>query len=260
MERQCGGLIGADPLTFIGLSIAPGESILFVETVTGVTTNEAQFRSWWGPDLGSNVQIRFYTGNGLGSGGDGVRVWSSSATLDADVIDSVDFGTELRGASYTYNTNSGLFDIFSTNGVNGAFKAVETDDIGSPGTHQGPVSLEISTNPASLSVNPGDNAPFTVTVRGLPRPRFQWRFNGANISGATLSAYTVTNVQTSKTGLYSVVVFNGFQTLTSAIAVIRIFFHGDELEADLRHRHHYSHGSSAAALGHCHFHGKSAGP
>jgi len=217
---NAGGLIGADSLPFNGLSIAPGESILFVETVAGVTTNEAQFRAWWGPELGSNVQIRFYVGNGLGSGGDGVRVWSPSAANDADVVDSIDFGAAVRGQSYTYSTNTGLFSEFSTNGISGAFKAVETDDVGSPGINQGPVPLAIAQDPASLSVNPGDNAPFTVAVRGIPRPRFQWRFNGANISGATLTSFTVTNVQTSKTGLYSVVVFNGFQTLTSAVATL----------------------------------------
>jgi hypothetical protein len=217
---NAGGLVGADPAPFANLSIAPNESILFVETVPNVLTNEAQFRAWWGAGLGTNVKVRFYTGNGLGSGGDGVRVWSSTATIDADLVDSVDFGTAVRGQSYTYNTNTGLFTEFSTNGINGAFKAVETDDVGSPGIHQGPVALAISQHPTNLSVNPGDNATFVVVVRGLPRPRFQWQLNGTNISGATLPSFTVTNVQTSKTGVYAVVVFNGFQSLNSSNAVL----------------------------------------
>jgi hypothetical protein len=217
---NAGGLIGADSAPFANLSIAPNESILFVETVAGVLTNEAQFRAWWGAALSADVKIRFYTGNGLGSGGDGVRLWSSTATIDADVADSVDFGPAIRGQSYIYDTNSGLFTYFSTNGINGAFKAAETDDVGSPGVHQGAVPLAISDHPASLSVNPGDNATFTVVVRGLPRPRFQWQFNGTNISGATLPSFTVTNVQTSKTGIYAIVVFNGFQTLTSSNATL----------------------------------------
>lgn len=213
---NAGGLIGGDALPFQGLTIQPGESILFVETVANISTNEAQFRAWWGPSLGAGVQIRFYTGNGLGSAGDGVRVWAASATSDADVVDSVDFGAALRGSSFTYDTNTGLFSLFSTNGLNGAFKATETDDVGSPGVNQGPVPLALAQQPASLSVNPGDNATFSIVARGIPRPKYQWQFNGADIPGALASAFTVTNAQTSRTGLYSVVVFNGFQTLTSS--------------------------------------------
>ncbi|HTD68006.1 MAG TPA: immunoglobulin domain-containing protein [Candidatus Limnocylindria bacterium] len=215
-----GGVLGADPLPFQGLTIQPGESVLFVERVTGIVTNEAQFRTWWGASLGASVQIRFYSGNGLSSGGDGVRVWAAGAISDADVVDTVDFGAAVRGSSFTYDTNTGLFTLFSTNGVNGTFKAEETDDVGSPGVNQGPVPLSISQHPAGLSVNPGDNATFSVAVRGIPRPKFQWQFNGADIAGATLSAFTVTNVQTSSTGLYSVVLFNGFQTLTSSNALL----------------------------------------
>ena len=213
---NAGGLIGGDALPFQGLTIQPGESILFVETVANIITNEAQFRAWWGPSLGASVQIRFYTGNGLGSAGDGVRVWAASATADADVVDSVDFGPALRGSSFTYDTNTGLFSTFSTNGLNGAFKATETDDVGSPGVNQGPVPLALAQQPVSLSVNPGDNATFSIVARGIPRPKYQWQFNSVNIPGALASAFTVTNAQTSRTGLYSVVVFNGFQTLTSS--------------------------------------------
>ena len=213
---NAGGLIGGDALPFNGLLIQPGESILFVETVSGIMTNEAQFRAWWGASLGASVQIRFYTGNGLGAAGDGVRVWAAGASSDANVVDSVDFGTALRGSSFTYDTNTGQFSSFSTNGINGAFKAVETDDVGSPGVNQGTVPLSLAQQPANLSVNPGDNATFSVVARGIPRPRYQWQFNSTDIPGAVSSAFTLTNTQTSKTGLYSVVVFNGFQTLTSS--------------------------------------------
>jgi hypothetical protein len=219
-----GALLGADPVPFQGLIIQPGESVLLVESNTAagnIVTNTEQFRTFWG--LSTNVQIRLYQGNGLGSGGDSVRLWAPNAANDFDLVDAVDFGTALRGSTFIYDTNTGVFAVtgqYSTNGVNGAFKAAQSDDIGSPGVNQGPVPLSIFQNPTNLSVNPGDNATFTVIARGIPRPKYQWKFNGTNLSGATLSSFTVTNVQTSKTGLYSVVVFNGFQTLTSSNATL----------------------------------------
>lgn len=219
-----GAFTGGDSAPFQGLIIQPGESVLLVESNTAagnISTNAEQFRAFWG--LSPSVQIRLFSGNGLGSGGDSVRLWAPNAANDFDLVDAVDFGAALRGSSFIYDTNTGLFAVagqYSTNGVNGAFKAAQSDDVGSPGTHQGPVPLSIFQQPGNLSVNPGDNAPFSVNVLGIPRPKFQWKFNDAGISGATLSSYTVTNVQTSRTGLYSVVVFNGFQTLTSSNALL----------------------------------------
>ncbi|HWN97221.1 MAG TPA: immunoglobulin domain-containing protein, partial [Methylomirabilota bacterium] len=223
---NAGGFIGADQAPFQGLIIQPGESVILVESNTAagnISTNTEQFRTFWG--LNPSVQIRMYTGNGMSSGGDGVRMWAPTAANDADVVDSVDFGAALRGSTFIYNTNTGVFAApgeYSTNGVNGAFTAAQSDDVGSPGTNTGPVALSISQQPADISVNPGDNAMFSIIVRGIPRPRFQWKFNGSDISGANLSAFTVTNVQISKTGLYSVVVFNGFDTLTSSNAVLGV--------------------------------------
>ncbi len=215
-----GGLIGADPSPFTGLIIGPGESIVFVENAAGASTTPEEFRAWWG--LPAHAQVRMYTGNGLGSGGDGLRVWAPGATGDADFVDSVDFGAIIRGRSFGYDINIGTLTWFSTNGLNRAFKAVTADDCGSPGTNAGPVPLVITQHPTNLSVNPGDNATFSVFTRGLPRAKFQWRCNGTNIDGARFSTLTVTNVQTGRTGPYSVVIFNGFDTLASSNAVIAL--------------------------------------
>jgi len=221
-----GALAGADPAPFVGLIIQPGESVLIVESNTAagnISTNAAQFRAFWG--LSPSVQVRLFQGNGLGSSGDSVRLWGPNAANDFDLVDAVDFGTALRGSTFIYNTNTGVFAVtgeYSTNGINGAFRAAQSDDVGSPGVNQGPVPLSIFQQPKNLTVNPGDNATFGVVVRGIPRPKFQWKFNGTDISGATLSSFTVTNVQNTKTGLYSVVVFNGFQTLTSTNATLAL--------------------------------------
>jgi hypothetical protein len=51
---------------------------------------------------------------------------------------------------------------------------------------------------------------------------YQWRFNGANISGATTSSYTKSNAQASDAGNYSVVVANAGGSVTSANAALTV--------------------------------------
>jgi hypothetical protein len=220
---NAGGLIGADPTPFTGLMIAAGESIIFVESnATTVATTE-QFREWWGAtNLPPSLKVIFYSGNGLSSLGDGIRFWGPNAVNDSDVIDSVDFLEAQRGASFTYDSSTGVFGVVSTNGVEGAFKAATRDDVGSPGFTTGPVPLAITRQPTNISVNPGDTAVFTVQIRGLPRPTYQWLFNGANIDGARFSTLTIVNVQADKLGQYSVVVNNGFDSLTSSNATLSL--------------------------------------
>src|SRR5262249_11512261 len=128
---NAGGLLAADPAPFVGLTIGPGESIVFFQSNAPSSMNAGQFRALWG--LGPNVQVVIYQGNGLGSTGDGIRVWAPGAAGDSDVVDTLDFGAALRGSTFVYNPDTGIFDGYSTNGVHGAFKAVLSDDVGSPG-------------------------------------------------------------------------------------------------------------------------------
>jgi hypothetical protein len=207
-------LAAADPTPFDGLNIGPGESILFVQN--NVKTNETMFRDWWGTNLSPAVNIVFYTGNGLSSGGDGIRLWSPNAQDAADVVDSVDFGEAVRGSSFTYDPATGDFGILSTNGINGGFKAEATDDVGSPGKTTGPTPLTISRQPVDVIVNPGDPATLTVEVRGKPRGGLQWFFKDSAIPNATNATLRIQNVQADSVGAYHVTAANGVQTVTSS--------------------------------------------
>jgi hypothetical protein len=53
---------GADEALFGGVSIAAGESIVFVRVENAaIVLNAAQFRAWWGDDkLPGNLQVYFY--------------------------------------------------------------------------------------------------------------------------------------------------------------------------------------------------------
>ena len=76
---NAGGLAAADPAPFVGLTIGPGESIIFFQSNSPSSMSPDQFRAWWGSGLGPNVQVVMYQNNGFGSVGDGIRVWSPAA-------------------------------------------------------------------------------------------------------------------------------------------------------------------------------------
>jgi hypothetical protein len=88
-----------------------------------------------------------------------------------------------------------------------------------PITNQPPT---ITTQPASLSVPVGGTATFWVVATGDPTLAYQWRTNGTPISGATLSNYTIVNVQSNHAATYSVVVTNNFGSITSSNAVLTV--------------------------------------
>ena len=132
---NAGGL--TDPFTLpAGISIAPRESIIFIENLA-----PDEFRAWWGTNnVPTSVQIVSYDGGGLGlgAGGDGLRLWNGATTDMADTVASVDFGAADPGVTFNYNPLTGQFGAKSQFGVNGVVRATGGTDIGSPGRIVGP--------------------------------------------------------------------------------------------------------------------------
>ena len=66
----------------------------------------------------------------------------------------------------------------------------------------------------------------TCSSRSPPRVlgclSYQWQFNGANIAGASNTNLTLTNVQPTNAGSYTVVVTNSLASVTSAVAVLTV--------------------------------------
>ncbi|MEY3500931.1 MAG: hypothetical protein RL308_2600, partial [Bacteroidota bacterium] len=117
-------------------SIAPGESVIFLETsATNAATIIANFKSaWFGTNPPANLQVGSYTGSsiGLSSSGDAVNIYDASGNLKANVV----FGVSTT--NYSFNNAVGLnnstITLLSQIGVNGAFAAInDLPQIGSPG-------------------------------------------------------------------------------------------------------------------------------
>jgi uncharacterized protein len=152
-------------------SIAPGESVIFIETTSTATISA--FRStWFGTNPPANLQIGSYSGSGIGlsTGGDAVNLFNAAGVLQA----RVDFGTSPSGPSFpTFDNAAGLNNVvistLSAVGINGAFLAVnDTKEIGSPGTTGAaatPVITITATDPNAAEAG-SDPGTFRITRTG----------------------------------------------------------------------------------------------
>jgi hypothetical protein len=68
----------------------------------------------------------------------------------------------------------------------------------------------------------GDNVSFSVTAGGTPPLSYQWSFNSNAIARATNSSYSLTNVQATDGGNYSVTITNLFGSVNSSNALLTV--------------------------------------
>lgn len=153
-----------------------------------------------------DTTLGVYTGNSVSS--------LAAIASDDDVQDGVIQASEvsfLATAGTTYSIAVDGFDR-DTGGItlSLAFREVSGDP---------PV---ITSQPASVTVNSGGSATFSVTATGTEPLTYQWRLNGSAISGATGPSFVINNVQSGNSGSYSVVVSNDVDSVTSATATLTV--------------------------------------
>jgi len=83
-----------------------------------------------------------------------------------------------------------------------------------------PTAPSITAQPQSRMVTAGAAVTFSVGAAGTPPLNYQWRFDEADISGATQASLILSNVQPTQAGNYSVVVANELGSVTSSVAVL----------------------------------------
>ena len=136
-------------------------------------------------------------------------------------------GTAISGAtSASYTTpattsadNGALFSVVVTNAKGSVTSANATLTVKSSDTTL-PV---ITSQPASVTVNAGSPATFSVTATSGSAMSYQWRKNGSAISGATSASYTTPATTTADNGaLFSVVVTNANGSTTSGNATLTV--------------------------------------
>jgi hypothetical protein len=86
-----------------------------------------------------------------------------------------------------------------------------------------PAGASITTQPANQTVTPGQTATFAVTASGTAPLTYQWRKNGANLSGAAAASYTTPGASAADNGAkFDVVVSNSVGSVTSSPAALTV--------------------------------------
>ncbi|MBI5770924.1 MAG: immunoglobulin domain-containing protein [Verrucomicrobia bacterium] len=83
-----------------------------------------------------------------------------------------------------------------------------------------PIPPTITRQPASATVNVGDNLTLSVAAFGSSPVFYQWRKDGANVVGATNATLVLSNITTASAGSYTVVVSNQIAVLPPTISNI----------------------------------------
>jgi hypothetical protein len=86
------------------------------------------------------------------------------------------------------------------------------------------IAPSILAQPQNQTVSVGSDVLFSVQAAGTPPFKYQWKFNGSDISGATAASLSVTNVQFAQGGKYSVVVTNAAGAVQSSNALLKVVF------------------------------------
>lgn len=166
------------------------------------TSNSFQIAS------GATYTLTVNGGTGSASGLAGNAQVNIQATPPTGMVFSHWTRTSLDSGSFG-NANASA----TTYTLNGASAVVQANFGASPA---------ITTQPQSQIVTAGANVTFSVSATGTPAPTYQWRKNGTNISGATQSSYTLTNVNSGHAGTYSVVVSNTYGSVTSSNVTLTV--------------------------------------
>lgn len=80
----------------------------------------------------------------------------------------------------------------------------------------------ITAQPSDRAVYVGSSAAFAVAASGTLPLSYQWNVNGTNIPGATSAILTLSNIQASQSGNYSVLVTNLYGSTNSALAALNV--------------------------------------
>src|ERR1051326_924360 len=170
-------------------------------------------------DRSANQVISYVAGNA-----------ATTSTIASSGTASLNAGFNTLVGSSGNGTYSGAGDIddlgiwMRTLPANEAAAIYHAGLIGQPLTTATPGQFPLITSqPSSLNLGVGSTATFSVAASGAGPLSYQWRFNGANIAGATDATLIIPSISPANQGLYSVLVSNGAGATLSAAASLTVY-------------------------------------
>ena len=183
----------------------------------------AAFRSRYG--LAEAVEVVGPLGGPLFNGGGSVELDKPDSPVGAVVpyvlVDRVEYGDVEPWPRAADGAGASLQRVEA--GGYGNDPANWRAALPSPGrAYPGGVAPVITQGPVSRTAVAFSDAPFTVGVEGAAPFRYQWRWNGTNLNGATEATLTLNRVLPGVAGNYSVVVTGPGGTVESTNAALRV--------------------------------------
>ena len=210
---------GGGPLSFAGktyssgIGMHGGAGITFdlraVRTMHGISPS--RFESDFGTMSGGDWKIRGY-----------VVISNSTKVLSSEVTPILLSSSSPHKFSVPIPSDAEFLTLMA--GVGGDSLTDDHGGFGDAKIYGQPlVPVTISAQPSPVAVTVGSLASFSVTAAGSGPLSYQWRKDGAVISGATASTYTLASAQLSDAGSYDVVVTNSVGSVTSNAANLSVF-------------------------------------
>lgn len=185
----CEGQYQSSVTSYTSLGVAPGRLMLgeeFTQSTAGTDYGRSGVSS---NDWDTVILARNQAAQNVGFAGFLSYAWGGNAMLVSD--------DELIEHEDTYRTN----ELPVNSGLTAPYIVLQPQDQATP---------------------IGGNVGFNVFQAGTAPTAFQWRFNGTSLAGATASSLSLTNVQVSDAGNYSVVLSNAAGTLASSNAYLSV--------------------------------------
>jgi endonuclease/exonuclease/phosphatase family metal-dependent hydrolase len=146
--------------------------------------------------------------------------FSLAARLTNVVIGAHSFPNGLVFDSRVYTNLPDVSPVLLNDSANGQHMAVIKDFLINSGNATNAPS--ITTQPLGQTNSLGTTATLTVVATGTAPLSYQWKHITTNLPGATASSLSLTNIQTTDAGNYSVVITNLVGSITSSNAFLAV--------------------------------------
>jgi Lysophospholipase L1 and related esterases len=214
-----GNISGATDATLTLNNVQPADagnySVVVTNSAGSVTSALALLTVWLPPVITAQPLSRTNVGGSLAA-------FSVAATGTTPLSYQWQFnGAAIAGATAAnltigsvQSTDAGNYSVVVANSAGSITSAVAVLTVWVPPS--------IASQAQSRTNVVGTSAGFAVSVSGTAPFSYQWRYNGANVAGATTGTLTIGNVQISDAGNYSVIITNVAGSVTSGVAVLTV--------------------------------------